>query len=130
MIQLVTLRGEMQNTFNAPPKQGVFLFLQVFYFLFNLCIEFLFQFHNLLVYVRSAPHVHIYVEKVQQSELYTVNRVWLQIQITECSCNSSNKHNRSWNSKKKSAAEITDCRMRLHSKITRKKKLLQNSVCS
>ena len=27
VIHLISLRGEMQNTFNSPPKQGVFLFL-------------------------------------------------------------------------------------------------------
>ena len=27
VIQLITIRGEMQNTFSAPPKQGIFLSL-------------------------------------------------------------------------------------------------------
>ena len=30
VIQLVTLRGEMQNTFSAPPKQGVFIFVLLY----------------------------------------------------------------------------------------------------
>ena len=34
VIHLVTLRGEMQNTFSAPPKQGVFFFC----FFFPLCM--------------------------------------------------------------------------------------------
>ena len=30
VIHLISLRGEMQNTFNSPPKQGVFLFSFLF----------------------------------------------------------------------------------------------------
>ena len=32
VIQLVTLRGEMQNTFSAPPKQGMFQIFFLFEF--------------------------------------------------------------------------------------------------
>ena len=34
VIQLITIRGEMQNTFSAPPKQGIVLLQVQFYFIF------------------------------------------------------------------------------------------------
>jgi hypothetical protein len=34
VIQLVTVRGEMQNTFSAPPKQGKFFFLNEIFLIF------------------------------------------------------------------------------------------------
>ena len=35
VIQLVSLRGEMQNTFSAPPKQGVLLFSFALWMIFD-----------------------------------------------------------------------------------------------
>ena len=39
VIHLISLRGEMQNTFNAPPKQGVFLFFSFLFSLFSVFVE-------------------------------------------------------------------------------------------
>jgi hypothetical protein len=52
VIQLSSLRGEMQNTFNAPPKQGVPLFFFHFFPYFLLCFRFQIYAHLLIsIYV-------------------------------------------------------------------------------
>jgi hypothetical protein len=42
VIQFVTIRGEMQNTFSSPPKQGQVVFFSIFVILFFTCLSFVF----------------------------------------------------------------------------------------
>ena len=53
VIQLISLRGEMQNTFNAPPKQGVPL--PFFFGFFNLFIMFFTRVVSRVVCIPISP---------------------------------------------------------------------------